>query len=810
MVKDYEDAHDTVELWEKVNAVNKATLQKQYECGLISKDVFDKISSMYKFYIPLRGFKETTSAEAYAYLNHKNSAFNAPIKKAMGRSSKADNPFANMQSMAESAIMQGNRNKLVKQRFLNFILNHPSDLVSINKLWLGYDEVTEEWRPVFPDNIYTDDEPYEVERKMLQFEKKMEGLAKSNPEKYKSGEDAVDIPYRVLPIDLREHQVLVKRNGVDYILTVNGSPRLAQALNGLTNPDNDISGHIGKILKASEWINRQLSAFYTTRNPDFVLSNFLRDMLYTNTMAWIKESPNYALKFHANVAKFNPVTMRLLYSKYRDGILDMGNKDEAMFYYFIMNGGETGYTNIRDIEKHKKDIEKELKSTGKITARKAMSALAMQLDELNRSVENCARFAAFVTSREMGRSLDRAIYDAKEISVNFNKKGSGSTFLDAEGQTKIGNFSAFTSGAGRSFYVFWNAAVQGTTNFGRQVKRHPAKAFTGAAAMFVLGYLMASIGSGDDDDKNAYYNLPEYVRRTNIMVRVGDSWISIPLPIEYRAIYGLGELCASATSGKEHFSDGELGWAVLGQLSQVLPIDVLEGGGGWNAFVPTWAKPEVEALANRSWSGLPIYKDTPYNKNMPEWTKAYKSANKYLVNLSKTLNEATGGDNYTPGAIDINPAQIEYILKGYFSGVTGTIDKMTKMADTMFGDREYDHRDWIFLNRILKTGDERTEYRAVNKEYSRLMKEVLLTKQRMRGYTRDANNGIVEYAEKLVFLNNSPEYQRALLFDAYNKEINSLDKMLDYPLTKEQGKAVESAINTLKSQLVQAANRTRE
>lgn len=285
MVNDYEQAHDTADLWKKVNAVSKAILSKSYECGMMSKATFDKISDMYDFYIPLRGFDEKTSTEAYAYLTHKQSAFNAPIKKAEGRRSKADDPFANLQSMAEGAIMQGNRNKLVKQRFLNFALNHPSDLVSVSDIWVEYDTVTNEWKPVFPDNIDSTDTPEEVERKMLDFETKMKSLAQQYPDRYKHGKDTVNIPYRIVESrDMRQHQIIVKRGGRDYVITINGNPRAAQALNGQTNPDNDMSGAIGAILRAGENINRQLSAFYTTRNPDFIVSNFMRDMLYTNTM----------------------------------------------------------------------------------------------------------------------------------------------------------------------------------------------------------------------------------------------------------------------------------------------------------------------------------------------------------------------------------------------------------------------------------------------------------------------------------------------------------------------------------------------
>ena len=140
---------DINELWSRVNEVNGNTLRKLYESGMLTKEAYNDISSMYTNYIPMRGFDQTTSADAYAYLTHGDSAFNAPIKTAKGRSSKADNPIAYMQAMAESAIMQGNRNVLVKQKMLNFVRNHPSDLASVSDVWLQYDSVADEWKPVY-------------------------------------------------------------------------------------------------------------------------------------------------------------------------------------------------------------------------------------------------------------------------------------------------------------------------------------------------------------------------------------------------------------------------------------------------------------------------------------------------------------------------------------------------------------------------------------------------------------------------------------------------------------------------------------
>lgn len=816
MVSTYETLNATDKLWKQVNAVTGATLQKAYESGLMSKETYDDINSMYEYYIPLRGFDEKTGEDTYAYLSDKNSAFNAPLKTAKGRKSKADDPFANMESMAESAIMQGNRNTLVKQKFLNFALNHPSDLVSVSNVWLEHDDVTDEWKPVFADNLSENDSPAEIEQKVKDFNDRMQELCKNEPDKYRSQKEHPDIPYRVVESrDLKQHQVLVKRNGVEYVLTINGNPRAAQALNGQTNPDNDNAGAIGAILHAGEALNRQLSAFYTTRNPDFVVSNFIRDALYGNTMVWVKESPNYAVRYNKNFMKVNPAIMKVLFSKLRNGTLDMNNETEKMFKLFMDNGGETGYSTVRDIEKHKNDIKRELRRAGRISIGKAWSLLGERLDEYNRAVENCARFAAFMTSRQMKRSIDRSIYDAKEISVNFNKKGSGAKFMGANGQTFGGNTAAFISGLGRSFYVFWNAAVQGTTNFGRLLERHPGKALTGVGAMFMLGLLMAAIGSGDDGDdgdKNAYYNLPEYVRRSNIVFRLpgmDEQWISIPLPVEYRAMYGMGELAMSTVSGKEHYTGEELANQIAGQFSQLMPIDFLEGGGGWNAFVPSSVKPFAEVIANKSWTGMPLYKDTPWNKDMPEWTKSYKSGNKYLINLAAVMNDVSGGDQYTKGSIDINPAKVEYLLNGYFGGVSNTIDKTSKMFDTMFGDREYDPRNWLVLNRVLKNGDERTEYRAINNEYFRMKEEHDKIKSRLKHYEDDTDNGVMDYADKINWLYNSPEYRRMEIYEDYSADIDAYNNELKEPLSDKERKEVTDGLNALKKQLVYADSFTR-
>lgn len=779
-VLDYESRYDTSELSASVKRATDAILAKQRDSGLMSQNTFDSISDMYQFYVPLRGWEETTADEVYAYLTSESQTFNAPIKTVVGRKSKADDPIATIANMAESGIMQGNRN-LMKQKFLTMVQNHKTDLVSVSEMWVRLDEASGEWIAVFPD-IPSNANPEQVESIVESFNKRMEELSNEKGSNVRRSRDAIGIPYKILPKDLKEHQVIIKRAGKEYVLTINGNPRAAQALNGLTNPDNT-KGWFGTLERYAGWLNRNLAANFTTRNPNFMVSNFLRDALYSNTTVWVKESPVYAWKFNKNFAMVNPINMYRLVKGYENGTLDMSDPLNKAYHDFVMRGGETGYTNLRDVEAKKKAIQKELQySKQKVSIGKALKILGEWMDLFNKSVENCARFAAFITSREMGRSMDKSIYDAKEISVNFNKKGAGSKFLNTEGQTKIGNASAFTSGLSRSMYVFWNAGVQGMYNFGRLAKDNPKKFLGLASSFYLLGTIMPMIAAafGDDEDDD-YYDLPEYVRRNNICFRNGGgNWITIPMPIELRAIYGLGEMSSGIVSGKEKYTDKKMAMKIAEQMSQVLPLDMMEGGGGFSAFVPSSVKPLIEAGDNKDWTGLPLYKDNDFNKGMPEWTKAFKSVDPAILAMTEYANKLTGGDKYTIGAVNLNPAIIEHILDGYFGGIEATRAQMVKSAETAFGSRDFDWRNIPVGNRLIKSGDERTKKKAIDNAYYENLEEMDKIGQRLRGYRKELSNpkndsfDIAEYQKKLNDLMKSDKYRGYVEFNNLNKLYQSM------------------------------------
>lgn len=806
MVQDYEAAHtsDIAGLWAAVNLATKTSLKKVYDSGLLSKAQYEEMRDMYDYYIPLRGFDEQTSSDVYGYLTSKDGFFSSPIRTAKGRSSKADDPLATIAYMAQNSILQGNRN-MMKQRFLSYVQNHPSDLASVSRLWLVHDEASDEWKPVFAD-IDESMSPDKIERKIADFEQRMEALAQAQPDKYKRGREAAGIPYRVTNGNIREHQIVVKRNGISYVITINGNPRAAQAVNGLTNPDNDLNGTFGMVLRGASFLNRQLSEVYTTRNPDFVISNFIRDLFYSNAMVHVKESQGYAWRFHLNHARVNPLRMMKLLRLYNNDKLDMRKPLHRMFYEFMHWGGETGYTMQRDLEQEKQAVGKMVKDArrGKWNPKHWLRVLGAWLDRLNRGVENSARFAAYITSRGKGRDIQRSVYDAKEISVNFNKKGAGGKFQKANGQTLAGKFAGGVSDVGRSFFVFWNAALQGVTNYGKSYIKHPVKTTMATTVILLAGYLMAAMNDDDDDEsENGYFNVPKYIRRSNLMFNMGEQWATIPLPVEFRAVYGLGELAYSVNSGREEYSDMELAREMSAQLSQILPLDFLEGEGGLHAFVPSVAKPLYETWTNTSWTGLPIYKKTPFNEDMPEWTKAYPRTNAQLVDLSRLANEASGGNDYLSGWADFNPAQLEYLLNGYFGGYSHVVDKMVKTGETMLGEREYDPSSILLVNRLVKMGDERTADRKVNSDFHNYLEEYRRTHTLLQRYEEEADRGSDRYRIFLDALRHSRDGARHDLMEDYIGEYNWLrNATRDQDIPEEERAEYEGELQALKRQVV--------
>lgn len=817
LVSAFEDTNDTVVLWEKINAATKESLKKTYECGLMTKDAYQNVSNMFQYYIPLRGWKEDTAADVYDYIMEERPIFNVPVKKMEGRVSEADDPLATIANMAESAIMQGNRN-LMKQRFLAMVINHPTSLATVKQMWYTYDGVRDEWQQALPE-IPEDATGEEVAALVEEFERRMVELAREGLAR----KGRLEVPYRALPREQRQHMVIVKKDGLEYTVYINGNPRAAQAMNGLTNPDS--GSH--KLVNLVKRINRQMAANFTTRNPAFVISNLARDVIFSTSAITIKEDHKYSSRFRRNLIK-NGLGLRLgeLLYKSEKNSLDLNNELERYFSEFLKNGGETGYTALHSVEEHRKMIERSIMDAkglvdlgrifgvkpGKVTVPTTMGIIpafqfmAKWTEFGNRCAEDVSRFTTYMTSRQMGRSISRSVSDAKEVTVNFNKKGAGGL-----GATTF-----------KSLFLFFNAAVQSLANFANLAKANPKRFSAAVGGFTAAGIILPIINNlligmfGGDDDKDAYENLPEWVRKNNFCFWLGgDKFLTIPIPIELRAFYGAGELFRSYMEGKG--DNRNIGMELMGQFTELLPINPF-GGGEWNIpkgtptknivgtvvgnLMPDAGKPVYQVAQNKNFFGKPIYKDN-FNELMPEWTKAYAGTSKALVSSTKLLNEVTGGDKYDRGLLNMNPAILEHFFESYFGGLGKTINQVGKTVSMIWDEDERMWRSVPVLNRFLSGGDERNVFSRVNEAYFNYLGEYKVVENRLRGYKKEMKAGDGLYRAKLEELETSPEYKRYAILKKYQKRVKAFQDKIKEETEREDRKEYETGLNLLKTEIVE-------
>lgn len=792
-VKDFESKYDTSVLWDKTNRATKETLKKTYESGMMDKDHFANVSKMFMYYVPLRGWNEKTAENVYEYINSERSPLNSVLKSMKGRKSVPDEVMATIGNMAESAILQGNKN-LMKQSFMNMVMNHPTDVATMRKAWYVYDQAKDEWTISIPE-IQDNDTPEIISQKISDHEEKMKNLKEKGLATQKSS--GLNIDYRILKNNISQHTVVVNNGGKDYIIYVNGNPRAAQAVNGLTNPDAEKNPIFNSISRANRW----LAANFTTRNPAFVMSNLARDMIFSMSAIGIKEDAKYSAKFRKNLFVAIPTVFDCIRGKCKNSQSDMYFKE------FVKNGGETGYMHLNDVDKYKKKVKKELsKITGERgSAKAALDYTLERLEDFNRWAEDVSRFAVYMTSRQMGRSIVDSVNDAKEVTVNFNKKGAG---------YKTGGFFGITAGIMRNLYLFFNASAQSLSNFNRLRVKNPVRFYSTLGGFIAAGVIMPVIndflynvlGGGDD---NPYNDLPEWVRRNNLCIYAGNGqFVTIPLPIELRAFYGLGDYAYQLSIGREKPTPTGLAKGTVSQLADLLPLNPT-GNEGFKTFMPDALSPIFETYVwNEDFTGKPIAKLTPFNERDPEWKRVYKGTSGWLVDASKFFNDLTNGggpgSDFRKGFIDFNPAKVENLLESYFGGMAKFLNQSGKTiyygAKSM-AEGEMDEnlvaRNVPIVNRFYNKVDDRNAFSGINTEYFNLRDEMEQFKYELNGVKKNYRNNPGEYRQIV----NSEMFRKYMRYKPYQDRLDRLYKMAK-ELEGQDRKQVEDMIVEIRRELV--------
>ena len=810
-------------LWERMQNATRYGLERYREAGMRSDEQIDQIEQMFHWYVPMRGFKENMGEDMYQYFTQKGTAksyIGGLLKHAKGRGSEAQYPISTIFAMTYKAISDCNQN-LVNQKLYRLCQANPNDLIILSDSWAVLNEVTGEWEETAPD-IPEDADEEEVRQITLAWEEDMRQLASENKAKKIKGRERFD--YK--PMDKKkqsEHIVDVRINGNPRKMIVTSNPRMAQALNGQLRFER------GKNV-FSKWnaaIKNMMATFFTSYSPTFALRNMFRDWTHFRTMLGVREGHGYTARANKYYRQ-SLFKMVGLFKKYRNGTLDESNEMERDFKEFMDNGGVTGFVQMAKIDDIQKEMEKlySQQKQGKTIRlnNKLWEHTLGAIEALNEGIENNARFATYRASRHYaGRTRARSAYDAKEITVNFNRKGAGSKTAGFKSQSKVVEDAAKAFGVTSQILgegrIFFNATVQaiattfknfqnadGSLNKGYIAKwagKYALPPFMfGLALPLINKALSAALGGDGDDDP--YANLPEWTRRKNLCFYIGNSnFITIPIGQELAAFLTLGDIVAGNTYAPD-LKPVDRSWddEMLGVMNTFSPVDVdtkiTKGGLMEDPVDETIGRtfsvlaPLVAVQQNLGWTGRPIYREDRFQNDQytPEYQMVYSGTNPVLVNASKLLHELGGGDDVTRGKMEVNPAIVQYLWEQYTGGpgkvFSNTISIGKDAKDILSGeDSDFNIRKVEGLKAFVQQGDDRTQYYRTQAKYRKYSEDAKKLYNAVKGYEGGAAEN-PEYLLKLEQISKGEDFVRMQIVREADKELSKINRAANKAEGKER------------------------
>lgn len=816
-VKDY---------WDKVKAATQYSIDSDYKNGIISSELYGHVSNMFNWYVPLRKYDEATAEDVYGYITEvgdPKSYIGSTIMRARGHKYLSEtNVLAQIGAMGNRAIKNGGMNA-IRQAFARFARNNSNNnLITETSVWYEKDPMTGIVYERYPD-IPEDATADEINQIVSDFNKDMKAKALQNlaSKVYRRG----SIGYKFQRAENKsQHIVDVKIAGRTHAFIINGNPRAAQALNGLL----ENSGAKG-IMKPLSSISRMMAQLCTSYNPEFVMRNIMRDAEFASSNVTSKEGARYGAlwaKYYAQLGlykgasnislkDFSGSTGLGLFAKYRNGTLDMSNKVERYFKEFMENGGETGWVQIKNMKdwtkEYKKDISTERSKLGKGGAA-LRDFFFGNLENVNEVAENIARFATYCTSRDSNRSIIRSVYDAKEVSTNFNRHGSGDAINSFKNGEMTGAKAAerwvygFTASYLRHCSMFFNAGIQSTNLLVKNLKNHPVGTSINMLAIpFALGALAALgnnvlIASEDEKDrkgvKDPYGELPDYVRRNNLCIYKGNGeFVTIPLAIELRAFYGLGDLAAGLTFSPNVSGQKNPYFDAIGCMSQLVPVmDYLGNSSAGKeplnetikAVSPSALSPFVEWELNTDWKGAPIERRGDWNEDVPAWQRAYKGTPDGYMALNKFVNAQTNevakGNEDMLGNSFLDMVTNPSMLNHYIGGLGGGAATFTERAiGVVKHGKDTETKDIPFLRSLLYTPSEQSSLQRTKSKwynYKDEMEKMIANVDRLKSKNVPIEKRISNYSDYYRF-QNSKDAAKVRVIELAEKQMKQWKKMRD-------------------------------
>lgn len=609
-------------------------LQARVESGLSDEETRLRINGAYQYYAPLRDNYTQDEAGRRQTGLHK-------LKRAFGRTTEADAEFVIPFALAQTqvAVIDGERNQ-TKQALLRLIEANPNP-----ELWT-IDQI--DWKP------YIDKDTGEVEWTQDRFRR------------------------------YDDNQVSVYVDGVEHIITIN-NPELARSahLHAAAMPE---------WVAGFAWITRYLAMANTAASPEFVLSNFSRDI----QMAGINVGGERGARLAAAMIKDIPKAMKGMWQFVRHQGPVPPEAPEWMKHAaaFAKGGGRTAYLGLTGVEESRQALLALLKDASPNAQRRAWMAIrgvGRLIMDVNAAVENAVRLSLYVNATKMGYSEADAVSMAKNVTVNFDRRG------------ELG--SAMTS-----FYMFFNASAQGAVRVAQAVytSRKVQAVVLGAVLLAAwLDWLNRELAGEDREGRNLWDNVRDDVKERNIVIMRADGsgeHYMIPMPYGYSVFWVLGQtlsaiLHGAQTPGK---AAGRLFAAIMGSFNPLGDVEPSTSG-IIQLLAPTVLDPLVQHGLNRNFfDGSIRPEQRPFGAPKPESELFWRNTPQIYVGLAREINEATGGNEARPGAVSISPN----VMQHYWRSATGGAGEFWMRAlngiIAQFTDEEMAVRETPFLRRVFR------------------------------------------------------------------------------------------------------------
>ena len=609
--------------------------------GLITQETYDLFTkeSPYRNYVPLKG---TSEKKGKGTGTSGFSIVGKDIRRKRGRNSRADNPFVQALIDYEMAIIRAEKNA-VTTKFYLFALENPTNLWEVSG------------RKHIPR--------YDSDGEVAFFD----------------------------PMTLQENQVQAFVDGKLKVITIKDEA-LLNAMKKLGS---------GTTFKFAQQFNTYLRAIYTTFNPEFLITNFERDI----QTALINIQADADIKVTAKIMKdiMGGAPMRAIYRSRRekgDAKLSV-NKDklnEYRKYYaeYKKEGGAVGWVASQSVEEKLNELKKVMaRAQSSRNPKQFFRYLGKWVEDMNMTVEQAVRLATYANLRESGLSKSESAKISKELTVNFNQKGEWGSFIN-------------------SLYLFSNATIQGNYFWMRAFARSKkVKAATlGIVSATVLLNIINRMNGGDDWEKYSDWEKDFHW----LYILPNGNVVKFKVPYGYNIFHVMGNVTEEMIAGKT-----TPGKAMSRLFSSVVhAVSPIGAGEGLSQYVPTafGLKQAAEIWANENFMGGRIYPDQPhYQPKKPDSQLYFDSVNPDIKAMTTWLNKVSGGSEKVSGAIDISPETVEHLLTAFTGGAGKFIERSHRTGKQLLAGETPPLKEIPFVRTVVS---EPSKYTALYKMYDML------------------------------------------------------------------------------------------